>query len=353
MTQLIYHNREWLAKTFVNESFKDNYLQNVQQVLAFWLSDQNEYVLQTSGSTGKPKKMTFTKEQFKISARQSVAAFNLQSGDNFLLCLDPKHVAGFMMIIRALEVGANLVLAHPSKNPLEDISESVEINFAALVPYQLAYLLSNEKLTARIKKINTIILGGGVVSEHLENQIINSKINCFHTYGMTETLTHVAIRDVGRGQKDFTALDGVAFSQSKEGALIISCPVCKEAITTNDRVALLDQKSFNWLGRLDNVVNSAGVKIDLSELENQVETIFLKSFGFDRSQYFFYSKPDEKFGEILCLAIEGKGEGEAVKALIEKLLNKYHVPKIINFIDKFDRSSIGKINRLKTIERVK
>jgi O-succinylbenzoic acid--CoA ligase len=286
--------------------------------------------LHTSGSTGTPKAIRLNKNYMRASARKTLEALQLNPGDRCLLCLSPKRVGGLMMLVRWLEGDLDLYLTEPQKNPLRALS--TEVDFAAMVPYQLAH--SQESLHRAAK----IIVGGGAVSSALE-EACRHHPGLYHTYGMTETISHVALRRFGASY--FTALPEVHFAVDARACLIITARhLGIKTLVTNDVVALLDEKRFVWKGRYDHVVNSGGIKLHPEELEAKIGAL---DFPF-----FLAGVPDEMLGEKLIAVVATKHtshESGDLLALISAGLNKYEKPKALWEVEELLYTENGKLKR--------
>ena len=216
-----------------------------QQILApahAWLNGQQAFTLQTSGSTGKPKSITFSREQIQKSVRQTVRAFNLQTGQLLFCPLAVNYVAGFMMLMRGLVHNMPVYFVEPGKNPISQEILHEKFHFAAFIPLQLKTILeAGGQYQDFINKLDTIILGGGPVDPALADQLQYLHPVIYHTYGMTETLTHVAIRCLNPERwETYQALNGVSFDQDQDERLIIHTPIWEESITTNYYIQLLN-----------------------------------------------------------------------------------------------------------------
>ena len=309
---------------------------DVNQFISEWYSPSNEMDLQTSGSTGKPKFISVKKKWMKNSAQLTGKTFGLKEADSALLCMPMKYVAGKMMVVRALELGLDLKVVEPSSSPLKNINNPID--FAAMVPLQLENSLNE------LDKVKILIVGGGQVSPQLVEKLQNISTQIYETYGMTETLTHVAIKPLnGPGKSElFQALDGVHFEIDDKGCLVIHAPMLNpESIVTNDIVELVDKSSFQWLGRFDNVINSGGIKIIPEVVEAKLATVILNR------RFFIAGVADESLGEKVILVVEE----ESVNITLESL-EKYEKPKDIYFIPKFVETKSGKIHRQTTLSLI-
>jgi len=300
---------------------------DVNQFISDWYSPKDEMMLQTSGSTGKPKSISVKKGWMKNSAQLTGKTFGLKEGDTALLCMSMKYIAGKMMVVRALEFGLDLKIVEPSSNPLNGIKENID--FSAMVPLQLESSLND------LDKIKKLIVGGGHVSLKLVEKLQIGSTQVYETYGMTETLTHVAIKPLNGPNKSdvFQALDGIQFEMDDRSCLVIFAPMMNpNPVVTNDLVELVDETSFRWLGRIDNVINSGGIKI-IPELVEAKLTEVVSS-----RRYFIAGLPDESLGEKVVLVIEG----DEIEISLD-VLEKYERPKEIYFISKFVEIESGKV----------
>ena len=316
----------------------------VLQFLQDWFSHSETVSVQTSGSTGIPKVFEIEKKRMLNSAKMTCDFLGLKEGDTALLCLPVQYISGKMMLVRAIERKLKVIISVPSSAP--EISQNID--FCAMTPLQVQNSLD------KIHFIKNLIIGGAAVSEKLKNEISttlqfsNSPTRIYETYGMSETLSHIALKQISPIQEEyFTILNDVEISVDERNCLKIFAPKLNpEILQTNDIVELMhfdsaqgDKKQFKFLGRFDNVINSGGVKIFAEELENLVKKHIDKDLV-------FLGKPDETLGEKLVLVVEGeKDENLKSEILNLKFENKFHIPKEVLFLEKFPRAENGKILR--------
>lgn len=315
-----------------------------------WLNGHADFILQTSGSTGSQKKIAATREQLKVSARITAAYLKLEPEQTALVCLDVSFVAGLMMLVRAMEVGMNIIVTHPEANPLQSLDPAINIDFAAFVPYQIEAILKSpqrEKLDA----ITNVIIGGAPLSEQIKVDLQSFTNNVYATYGMTETLTHIALQKINGDDKTFQVLPGFDVGTDERGCLTVKANhLGNEVIITNDLVELISKNQFRWLGRIDGVINSGGVKIIPEKVEAVVATIFNKLNLPNR--FFIAGLPNAQLGEAVTLVVEGmltKEQTELLVHTLSKTLSRYENPKAIYCLEKFVYTNSGKINRPETI----
>lgn len=308
-----------------------------------WLNGQQEFEQKTSGSTGKPKPIKITRAQMVVSAKQTVDALNLASDDVALVCIDTAFIGGKMMLVRAFEHQMKIIIIEPSSNPLENIE--TPFHFAAMVPLQFENTIKSN--LEKLANCKAIIIGGAPVSESLASKILSLKVPVFSTYGMTETSSHIALKRLSLPAEDhYTTLGDVTIKINSNEQLLIKGTITNNVeLITSDRVRILSSTTFKWLGRIDNVVNSGGLKIQLEEIESQIEHLF-KINGI-KNRFFLIGEPDAYLGEKLILCLEGKNSTiqTNIANLLETHLEKFSRPKEILFIINFTESTSGKIKR--------
>jgi len=312
-----------------------------------WLSGQEHFDQLTSGSTGPPKLIKLTRSQMTASANGTIKALNLKPQTNSLLCINPKYIGGKMMLVRSIINKMNIVLIEPSSRPFETLSTNVD--FVALTPHQMSVTL-NYPVANHLNKIQTIILGGAPVNANLQSKIQELKCSVYSTYGMTETSSHIALKKLNGVDKSnhFTALEKIELNLDNRECLTIKGAVSNfETVVTNDRVNLINKKQFDWLGRIDNVINSGGIKVQSEKVEKVVDQI-LGDLELTH-RIFVTGLPDKTLGEQVTLFVEGKIDSKAmssIKNLINARLTKFEKPKRIITTEKFEETDSGKIDKL-------
>ena len=309
-----------------------------------WLSPDPALTVRTSGSTGIPSGVALKKQHMVNSAKVTAEYFGLEAGDRVLLCLSAAYIAGKMMLVRAMVLGLELDFVPPTSRPLDGVAKSYK--FCAMVPLQL------ESSINKLNQIETIIVGGAPVSPQLRNLVNSCRAKVFETYGMTETITHVAVRplnhcDTNSDPNAFEILTDISISQDDRKCLVINAPnISDSAVITNDIVELLSEKEFIWLGRYDNIINSGGIKLIPEQIEQKLSALI-------ESRFFVSALPDAKLGQKLALVIEGANI-EGLRELINKAdLNKFETPKEIFYVPVFKNTANGKIIRDKSLTMIK
>lgn len=322
-----------VAYSYIKEG--DEHEKPVGEFILDWL-DQNSYIeMHTSGSTGIPKLIRVSKESMVNSAIASGAFFDLTYGCKILNCLPMKYVAGKMMFVRSFVLGLEMDFVPPSLHPLKKLDGCYD--FSAMVPLQAQNSLQD------LHMIKKLIVGGAKINAKLEKQLLRlKKTECYETFGMTETVSHIAAKKVG--EKSFRLMPNVSIETDNRSCLVIHAPLLlDEPIVTNDLVEIVDGNTFKFLGRLDNIINSGGVKIN----PEQVEEKLIEKIG---PRFIICGKPDIDLGQKVVLLIES--ESFNIDESIFKDLEKFEKPKEIHFVKQFKDSSNGKLLRKETLALV-
>jgi O-succinylbenzoic acid--CoA ligase len=309
-----------------------------------WLNDSNTITVKTSGTTGTPKMQTFTRHQLIASAKLTGDYFELSPGQSVLMCLPANFIAGKMMLIRAMVLGLDLHFVEPISTP---IPYEREFDFAAMVPMQLQASLK------QLHQIDQLIVGGAPVSQDLILEISDVPTNIYETYGMTETLTHVAVKKLnhtlsGFAEETFKALPGIEFETDARSCLVVTAShLDLHKWVTNDVVELLSNKEFSWRGRIDHVINSGGIKVH----PEYVEAVLRDAF---QCEVIVVGVPDPQLGERILGVVETKDSLDKYAEILETLdaLDAFEKPRELKALPEIPRNVSGKIDRNTTLEHL-
>lgn len=367
------------------------FLTELDAFLHSWYDDSSYIEVSTSGSTGVPKKIQVEKERMMNSATTTLSFLGLKNGNKAHLCMPLKYIAGKMIVVRSLVLGMKIIATAPSSNPLKNFTSKYVPDFSAMVPLQVSSTLQSYKERELLKQIQHLIIGGGAVNDETALVLSDFPHNVWSTYGMTETLSHIALKRLSGDKASYwyTKFDGVNLTLSDEGTLVIDAPlVCSERLVTNDIVEFNEKGQFRILGRKDNTVNTGGVKVQIEEVERLITEVLrntpaimpacgalaLDSENADANNlsednvlnigagvapivgsfdFAVTAVPDSKYGEkiILLLALKGEDHGgdyarvESMMSSCFEVLPKYHAPKSIIRVDAIPQTETGKIDR--------
>ena len=331
------------------------YSDKIHHFLQEWFSEKDYVIVHTSGSTGIPKAIKLQKKQLQNSAVATGDFFKLDEKTTALLCLPIEYIAGKMMLVRAVTLGWHLDVISSSSNPLK--LNLTSYDFSAMVPLQV------ENSIDKLHQIKKLIVGGGAVSDSLQEKLQEVTTEVFATYGMTETITHIAVKKLNNfglpkgnatNNTCYKILPNTTIYKDERNCLVIkNTSISDKVIFTNDVVALISDTQFKWLGRFDNVINSGGIKLYPEKIEADLSKII-------RQRFFVAGIKDEKLGEKLVLLIESAGD-KSIKLTDQlnsemknsKLFSKFEIPKEIHFIDRFAETETKKIQRKKTMDLIK
>lgn len=326
-----------VAYSLVKEG--ENFEKVVGDFLLDWLDENNNVKVKTSGSTGLPKMVSLSKQAMIESSIMTGDFFGLEPGDRALHCLPSRYIAGKMMLVRAMILGLEIDLVAPSSNPAYD--DEIVYQFCAMIPLQLKNSLH------RLKHIETLIVGGASVQDSVANELTGLETRIFETYGMTETLSHIAVKRLNASSEadsHFQILRDIVISKDDRDCLVIEAPKLSEnKIVTNDIVELISQETFEIIGRYDNMINSGGVKIFPELVEKKLQ-------GKIENRFFITSESDPDLGEKVVLVIEC--DTNAIDNAVFEDLEKFEIPKAIYNLPKFIETETKKVQRQETYEAV-
>lgn len=313
----------------------------LEAFLSEW-NDASEFVhVQTSGSTGAPKPMSVEKRRMLASARITCDFLGLRSGDTALLCMSLDYIAGKMMVVRSIERGLKLISVEPSGHPLSNVEY---VDFAAMVPMQVYNSLQVPEERERLMRIRHLIIGGGAIDDQMAVELRTFPNAVWSTYGMTETLSHIALRRISGPDASewYTPFPSVRVTHNDEGCLVINAPeVCEEPLVTNDIVEFSsDHSKFRIIGRRDNVICSGGIKIQIEEVERHLRPHL-------HVPYLLTKRHDPKFGEVAVLLTEGSVE--EAREVCQRMLSKYHQPRYYLHVARIPLTETGKPARQEAI----
>ena len=356
-TSLLLNGREFsyasLRQTPTPPVSLNGYEAKVLELLRQWLLGAHEFGLRTSGSTGQPQLITLKRRQLAASAARTGDYFDLGPGDRALVCLNCDFIGGKMMLVRGLERDLHLTIVEPHADPFDEVAADAGFDFAAFVPLQLRAVLAAGR-AGRLNGMRAILVGGAGVEPSLLTEIQQLTVPVYLTYGMTETASHVALRRLNGpdASPHYRGLPGLHLGQDERGCLTVRGDVTDDQlITTNDRIELLDKHTFDWLGRVDFVINSGGVKVQAEKVELVLD-VALAELGQSR-RAFVAGQPDERLGQAVTAYVEGEPLPTPLEkrllALLGERLGKYEVPKRVGYLPAFKTTASGKLDRAATL----
>lgn len=335
-------NLGFLESGKITEKNYSQFENRIAEIINIWHSPEISFSFQTSGSTGEQKIVNISKEVLEYSARQTL---NKLDPDNqfkeSLICINPNYIGGTMAVIRAIIGRHNLTIMEPEANPLSQIGQS-QFDLVSMVPLQIQTTL--EENPEQFSRVKTVIIGGAALNDQVLTQLRQAQhTRFFHSYGMTETASHFALKDLN-SETQFEILGDANIETDEIGRLKVRGTVTNnEWLQTTDLVEIVDRQHFNWIGRADNVINTGGFKVSAETIESILNDQISDPF-------FIAGIEDEKLGQRIVLIIESN-EKITYNNLNFGDLNKYAIPKETIFIESFAYTDTGKINRTLTLQK--
>jgi O-succinylbenzoic acid--CoA ligase len=323
-----------------------------KEIISFiidWKAGRDRFLFNSSGSTGTPKKIALHRDRMIISAESTMDFLEIPAGGKALLCLDPRYIAGKMVILRSLIGHLDLYAIDPKSNPLKEFEPEYTIDLASFVPYQIAEIFEDSDSLKKFRNIKNVLIGGAGISPRLERKLGTLKNDIYHTFGMTETVSHIALRPLSgiRKSQYFKLFPGTTIGKDERGCLTVEGRITgDERHITNDLVEIVNEKEFEWKGRIDDIINTGGIKVNISLLEIRIREI-LESIKI-YNNFFIDHISDEKLGEKIVLILESRSvdiDSGIIKATLKKHLDRFEIPRQIQVIKEFALTDTGKINR--------
>lgn len=337
------------------EAGRSSFEETTFSFIRSWLSGEETFLLSTSGSTGKPKEITLSRDQMVASAMQTAQKIDLRKFSNALVCIDTRYIGGKMMLVRSFTTGLSIMAFDPTANPLIKIPVDKCVQFAALVPYQINNILES-KHPHLLNNVDKILIGGAPLGSGDTERLAQFQCACYETYGMTETISHIALRLVNTKLKQpyFEVLAGVSVSQDERGCLVISADYLQKQVITNDLVEIPEPGKFLWLGRWDTVINTGGVKVMPEKIEKELDIIFQRVNFHNR--FFIAALPDSRLGNKIVLAIEGvQFSSESLLHALDILkttVSPFEFPKEVYTASEFTFTPTQKIDRKQSLPKL-
>ena len=320
-------------------------LKSGQQFVSDWLKTKQIFSQKTSGSTGTPKNIQIPRTSIIASAERTIAYLNIPEQATALVCLNLAYVGGKMMLARGLSFGWKMTITAANADLVQELSKEVHFDFCAMVPAQVESLVASIEGRSLLERIRCIIIGGAAVSANLQEKLKGLSTQFYSTYGMTETVSHIALRPLNgpNASEQFEVLPGIATRLDERGCLSIKADVTQDQwVVTNDLVEFSSDRHFSFLGRADNVINSGGIKVQIEALEH----LILQSTALQDSQFAITSLPDQRLGEqIVLVVVKGAQLTDNKFSQLALLLPKYQAPKRQILVDAIPITYTGKKDR--------
>lgn len=324
-------------------TYNQELISKVDSIVDDWKAGKKVFEIQTSGSTGKPKILELHRMNMENSARMTLNALQIKKGQTALLCLSPDTIGGLMMIIRSIVGDLKLIVVEATRNPLKDIDN--KIDFCAMVPLQVYTTLNDAK--EKLNLVEHLIIGGASLKPKSINSLSPLRTRVYQTFGMTETISHIALKSLNHQNSNYKLLPGIEIETTAENQLVITSHALGiQKLITNDIVSIVSADEFVWLGRADFVINSAGVKIHPEHVESKLS-------GHIPFPFYITSEFSEEFGETVVLVINAMNcNNLPKKEFFVPLLEKYEIPKKIKFGIEFNYTENGKLDRITTNKKL-
>ncbi|EHR59315.1 o-succinylbenzoate--CoA ligase [Saccharomonospora cyanea] len=240
-------------------------------------------IITTSGSTGRPKGTLLSARALLASARATHA--RLGGPGRWLLATPPGYVGGLQVLVRSHLAGTTPVVMDSSRgfrpeaftDAAREVLASPGPHYTALVPTQLARLLDAGGAAVTLAaSFDAIVLGGAAYPDDLRSRAERAGLSVVPSYGMSETASGCVY--------DGVPLDGVRVRLGEDDRVEISGAVLAHGyrldpeltaasfaggwFRTSDVGSLTDDGRLQVLGRVDDMINTGGVKVPARQVED-------------------------------------------------------------------------------------
>jgi O-succinylbenzoic acid--CoA ligase len=261
-----------------------------------WNSRDSNFTFLTSGTSGSAKEILFSREQIEKSAWRTAQFFKWSDGMEVLHSLPMQYVAGRMNVLRALITKQSVWKMTPKvEMTSNDFYRLENIEWWTLTPPMLSSFLSIEQPVLTKAKL---LVGGAPVVQSLIDKAQGVGNEIWESYGAAETLTHIALRKLNGNDKSkgFKPLHGVSIKMTEQG-MAIDDGFLGNAVVTSDLGTWINDKEFIVEGRIDDIINSGGVKINPLEVEKIIHQ-HMKEAGFVKGS------KDDRWGQIVTWVVK-------------------------------------------------
>lgn len=322
-------------------------IESAFEFLTKWISGGKVFELNTSGSSGKEKTIRLERKWLEVSALQTIERLKLWD-EKVICCLSTQKIGGLMMLVRSLAGGFDLRIQIPSADPMQELQEDHPYTFISLVPYQLQNVLENRNSLRKLNRFRTLLVGGSALSGTILSEVQKLKPDVYHTYGMTETCSHIALKRLNKEPWPYFKLNPYIQTRTNaEGLLSVTgFQTGGRWIDTHDIVKMYSDTEFEFIGRADQVINTGSYKVFPESLENEINNVFVSNTW--KSEVAISSVPDPKWGEVLVLIVQ-PSLAESDENILNELKNKlkfYEVPKRILRLPEIPKLVSGKTDRV-------
>lgn len=312
-------------------------------------------VVATSGSTGVPKGILLSRTA--ITTAVHATHDRLGEAGDWTLALPGHYVAGLMVIARTIVAQTTLHRAAADLHDLPDIGGAQRRpHYLSLVPTQLVRALDRPDVTARLARYDAILLGGAAADDAVLVRARRAGLRIVTTYGMSETC--------GGCVYDSVPLTGVQVRPDADERLLISGPVLfsgyrlrpdltAAALTddghfrTGDRGSVDAAGRVSVAGRIDDVVVSGGVNVDLAAVERTVREIAGRLRG-RPVDVAVIGVPDLEWGTRVVAVSEAPLTRDELGTQLTGAL----LPRQVEVLASLPRTSSGKVDRQALLARL-
>ena len=311
----------------------------------------------TSGTSTAPKAVPHSSQSMLANPRACAAIFKIAPGDGVLSAAPLSHAFGIYVANLALMCGATLHCLPGFTPPaLAESMETARPSHAFAAPAHIAAMLQTGALDTRnLSSLRQVVVSGSycapALKRELETKLPNGKV--FELWGMTETFAVLlgnpddpaALRHgfIGRptpgSEARIANAEGQTLAAGEEGELEVrGCSVFSGYfendtanagiftadgwMRTGDLAVMSESGHFRITGRVNDLINRGGVKLNPSD----VEAVIDKHAGVLQSA--IVPMPDPVLGERACCFVTVRPGAAITLAEVNAWLARHDVAKL-------------------------
>lgn len=308
-----------------------------------------EITMYTSGTTGRPKKISH-----QLASLTRTVKISSKFADNiWAFCYNPTHYAGLQVFLQAFNNMNTIIYTFDyTQDELYEALISNKVTSISATPTFYRTNLLNINL--EMPNIRYVTLGG----ERFDRDLANKLKNIFPNAKIRNIYASTEAGSIFSSDSDYFIIKNEYSDYIKiddNGELLISnkllgksedLSVSSEWYHTGDIVELVEEDKFKIVSRNTEMINVGGYKVNPNEIEEEIKKVqgVLDVLVTARK-----NKLTDNILVAQIVKMTGLDEMELEKRIIEelnKLLQKWKIPRIFKFVDEIDKTRTGKKVRI-------
>jgi O-succinylbenzoic acid--CoA ligase len=304
-------------------------------------------VMHTSGTGGAPKLVELERSAIDAAVSSSSLALSATAADQWLCCLPVAHVGGLLVVLRAVLLGAPVVVH--DRFDARAVA-GVDARFTSLVPTMLRRLLDAR---VDLRRFRAILVGGAALSDELRERAFDAHATVVETYGLTETCggvvydgrplpgTEVRTADEGIELRGRTLMRGYRLDPERTAASFTA----DGWLRPGDAGEVDADGVLHVLGRVDDLIESGSEKVWPQEVETALATHPRVA------DVAVAGAPDPEWGERVVAFVVPADPArpptlEELRDHVSATIARFKAPRGLVLVESLPRTSSGKLCRV-------